>query len=282
MGGGGAGMGRVAVTGANGFIGREVCAVLRAGGTDVVALQRGGEARWALGQSLPEDCRSARTVVHLASATLGQAGAERATAIEADIAGTRILVEQLRGWRAGGTRHRFVFVSSQSARPEAVNAYGRSKWAIEQLLDGEDEVVLRPGLVYSDPPRSVFAMFDRLSRLPIVPAIGGRPCIQPVSVREVAEAIARIDAGERVPRLLMIGAPKPLTFAEAVKATARRGGRRAPVTLAVPLRPVRRVAGMVDRVLSSTFTERLDGLAGLQPFDAAPSLAALGQALEQF
>ncbi len=27
----------------------------------------------------------------------------------------------------------------------------------------EQEVVLRPGLVYSDPPRSVFAMFDKLS-----------------------------------------------------------------------------------------------------------------------
>lgn len=70
----------------------------------------------------------------------------------------------------------------------------------------EDEVVLRPGLVYSDPPRSVFAMFDKLSRLPVIPALGTRPCIQMVDVREVAECIDPIDAAPRVPKLLMIGA----------------------------------------------------------------------------
>ena len=278
-------MGSVAVTGANGFIGREACQALRASGCEVIALQRGDEAgamRWSLGQPLPEACRSARTVVHLASATLGRAGVGRAAAIEADIDGTRRVIEQLRRWRADGTRHRLVFVSSQSSRPDAVNAYGRSKWAIEQMLDRDDEVVLRPGLVYSDPPRSVFAMFDKLSRLPVVPVVGRRPCIQPLSVREVAECIVRVDAADRVSKLLMIGAPEPLTFAQAVKATARRAGRRAPVTVPVPMGPLRLAAGLVDRVLSSTMTERLDGVAGLQPFETAPSLAALGQALEPF
>jgi len=283
--GGEVGMGWVAVTGANGFIGREVCAVLRAGGGGVIALQRDGEAggqSWSLGQLLPEDCRSAATVVHLASATLGRAGPERAAAIETDIEGTRLIVEQLRRWRADGTRHRFVFVSSQSSRPDAVNAYGRSKWAIEELLDGDDEVILRPGLVYSDPPRSVFAMFDRLSRLPVVPAVGTRPCIQLVSVREVADCIARIDAADRIPRLLMLGAPEPLTFAEALKATARRAGRRVPITVPLPMKPVRLAARLVDRVLGSTVTERLDGVAGLRPIETGPSLSALGQALERF
>ncbi len=276
-------MGLVAVTGANGFIGQEVCATLRAGGGEVIALQRRGgidAEPWSLGQPLPERCRSARTVVHLASATLGRSGAERAAAVAVDTEGTCLVVDQLRRWRAQGGRHRFVFVSSQSSRPDAANAYGRSKWAIERMLDGDDEVVVRPGLVYSDPPRSVFAMFDRLSRLPVVPAVGTRPCIQPVSVREVAECIARVDAADRVPRLLMIGAPEPLTFAEAVKATARRAGRRPPVTVPLPLAPLRLAAGLVDRVLSSTVTERLDGLAGLQPFETAPSLAALGQAIK--
>lgn len=49
-------------------------------------------------------------------------------------------------------------------------------------------------------------MFDKLSRLPVIPALGTRPCIQMVDVREVAECIDRIDAAPRVPKLLMIGA----------------------------------------------------------------------------
>lgn len=278
-------MGRVAITGANGFIGQEVCAVLRSDGNDVLALRRGEGAdafRWSLGQPLPEACRSAQAVVHLASATLGQTGAERAAAIEADVEGTRVIVQQIRRWRAEGSHQRFVFVSSQSSRPEAVNAYGRSKWAIEQMLDGSDEVVLRPGLVYSDPPRSVFAMFDGLSRLPAVPALGSRANIQPVHVRDVAVAIVRASLMERPPRLLLIGATKPMNFAEAVRATARRAGRRAPIMVPMPMRPVRLGASFVDRLCGTTLTERLDGVTGLQPIDTAPSLAALGQTLAPF
>ena len=279
-------MGVVAVTGASGFIGQEVCRFLREDGRDVIELSRSGVGdggrRWSLGKSLPEACRRADTVVHLASATLGEAGAGQAAAIEADIKGTRILAEQLRGWRRAGGRHRLVFVSSQSARPGAANAYGRSKWAIEQILAEDEEIVLRSGLVYSEPPRSVFAMFDKLSRLPVVPSFETRPSIQPVHVRELADAIARAGAMERPPRLLLIGAATPLTFAEAVRAAARRGGRRAPVMVPVPMMPVRLMAGLVDRLFASTLTERLDGLVGLRPIDTGPSLSALGQTLAPF
>ncbi|MGI3903993.1 MAG: NAD-dependent epimerase/dehydratase family protein [Janthinobacterium lividum] len=279
-------MGLFAVTGASGFIGQEVCRRLRDAGEDVIALGRSGTGegwgQWALGEPLPEACRAAGTVVHLASATLGVSGALRTAAIETDVSGTRVLIEQLRGWRRGGSRHRLIFVSSQSARPEAVNAYGRSKWAIEQLLAEDDEIVLRPGLVYSEPPQSVFAMFDKLSRLPALPAFDGPPSIQPVHVREVADAIVRAGAMKRPPRLLMLGAVAPLTFADAIRATARRCGRRAPTMLPIPMQPVRLAANLVDRMLGATLTERLDGLAGLQPIDTAPSLAALDQTLASF
>ena len=275
-----------AVTGASGFIGHEVCRLLRGVGEDVITLGRSGTGegarRWALGDPLPDVCHAAGTIVHLASATLGESGPRRAAAIETDVAGSRVLIEQLRGWRRDGGRHRLVFVSSQSARPGAVNAYGRSKWAIEELLVEDEEIVLRPGLVYSEPPQSVFAMFDKLSRLPVVPEFGGRPSIQPVHVREVATAIAHAGMMERPPRLLMIGAVEPLTFADAVGMTARRAGRRPPTVVTLPLRPVRLAASFVDRLFGATLTERLDGLAGLLPIDTGPSLAALGQTLAPF
>lgn len=279
-------MGVVAVTGASGFIGQEVCRFLRDDGQDVIELSRSrigdGGRRWSLGEPLPGACRPAEMVVHLASATLGEAGAGQAAAMDADIEGTRILADQMRAWRREGGRHRLVFVSSQSARSEAANAYGRSKWAIEQILIDDEEIILRPGLVYSEPPRSVFAMFDKLSRLPAVPAFGAHPSIQPVHVRELADAIARAGAMERPPRLLLIGAETPLTFAEAVRAAARRGGRRAPLMVPLPMMPVRLIAGLVDRLFTWTLTERLDGLAGLRPIDTGPSLSALGQTLAPF
>lgn len=279
-------MGQVAVTGASGFIGRAVCTLLRSQGDDVIELRRGGvepgARRWSLGEPLPEACRFASAIVHLASATLTESGARRAAAIQTDIEGARLIVQQIRQWRREGSRHRLVFVSSQSASPQAVNAYGRSKWTIEQMLDEDDELVIRPGLVYSDQPHSVFAMFDKLSRLPIVPIVSSRLNIQPIHVREVAFAVARACTIEPPPKLLMIGALQPLSFAEAIRATARRSGRRAPAMVPVPIGPVRLVATLVDRLLGSAITERLDGVAGLQPISTASSLAVLGQALDPF
>ncbi len=275
----------VAVTGATGFIGREVSTLFRLRGADVIELSRnggeGGPLRWTLGQELPEACRTAETIVHLASATLTETGSLQA-AIDRDVEGTRTIARQIRTWRKAGGRHRFIFVSSQSAKPDAANAYGRSKWAIEQLLDEEDDLVVRPGLVYSDVPSSVFATFDKLSRLPIVPIIGHRPAIQPIHVREVAGCISQLARMDQPPRMVKIGAAEPLTFREALQATARRAGRRAPLMVPIPMRPVKLMARIVDRLFHLTITERLDGLAGLQPIETKASLAALGQALDPY
>jgi len=275
----------VAVTGATGFIGQEVSALFRRQGADVIELSRsggkGGSMRWALGQDLPEACRTAETIVHLASATLSETGSLQA-AIDRDVDGTRVILRQVRTWRQAGGRHRFIFVSSQSAKPDAANAYGRSKWAIEQLLDHDDDIVVRPGLVYSEMPSSVFATFDKLSRMPILPVINHRPVIQPIHVREVARCIAELARMDQPPRMVKIGAAQPLTFRDAMRATARRAGRRAPLMVPIPMRPVKLMARLVDRLFHLTITERLDGLAGLQPLETKASLAALGQALDPY
>src|SRR3954452_8251052 len=157
----------VAFTGGAGFIGRELGAVLRAHGHEVIAVSRTPSAEvraWTLGEELPAKCADADAIVHLASATLLATGSQEEAA-KRDIVGTRLLLEQIRQFRRDGRPRRFIFLSSQSARLNAANSYGRSKWAIEQLLDEPDEIIVRPGLVYGDRPASVFATLDKLARL---------------------------------------------------------------------------------------------------------------------
>jgi NADH dehydrogenase len=185
-----------AITGATGFIGKELSSVLEARGHAVLKLSRksvtGEELwRWRLGDPLPKPCENADAVIHLACASLIETGA-REEAARRDLEGSRVLIDQLRPLRKNGRPIRLIFLSSQSARPGARNAYGRSKWAIESLIGQDDEIIVRPGLVYSDPPASVYATFEKIARLPIVPIVSTRPGIQPIHVRELAECILQL------------------------------------------------------------------------------------------
>lgn len=278
-------MSLIAITGATGFVGAELSAVFRANGHTVIELGRRPDGRqfryWKLGEQLPQECAAADVIVHLASATLIETKST-AEAARRDRDGTRILIEQIRQLRQDGRPRRLIFLSSQSARANAANAYGRSKWEIERMLDQQDEIIIRPGLVYGEPPASVFATFDRLSRLPIVPIVENRKCIQPIHVRELASCIVQIATMEDPPRCTKLGAVDPLTLRHALEATARRAGRRVPIMIPVPANAVRLGTRVLDRLVRVTLTERLDGVTGLEPMETKTSLAALGQTLEPY
>lgn len=281
-------MRRIAITGARGFIGRELEQQCIALGHNVSRLARGGTTdkgivSWQLGDPLPRECEDVDSVVHLASATL-VARDSVSKAADLDLLGTRQLIESIRALRKGGKRIRFVFVSSQSANVNAENAYGRSKLAIEALLNHDDEIVIRPGLVYDDNGGSVFSLFKKLSRLPILPILSSRACIQPIHVQEVSKCILQIISIEQPDRLFCLGAIKAMSFREAILATARRAGRRPPLTVRISVRPVRLAARLLDWMLrlSPSLLERIDGLIALQPMETESSLRALNRELAPF
>ena len=281
-------MSSLAITGASGFIGQVVAAHLAAQFHRVIALSRrplpGLETLpWHLGDPLPDACPPLDAVIHLASAAL-VARDDMDAAVDADITGTAILTTSIRQRRASGAPTRLIFLSSQSAHPAARNAYGRSKYAIEQALGQDHEIIVRPGLVYDEAGGSVFGLFAKLARLPALPVLAGPAAIQPLHVLELAETLRRLVDLPAPAKLYSLGAITPLSFADAVQATARRLGRRAPLGVPVPAALVRWAAGMVDRLLRPMppLLERIDGLLALQPMDTAPSLQALRITLAPF
>src|SRR6185436_3184537 len=103
--------------------------------------------------------------------------------------GTRRLLETSR--RAGGPR--FVFVSSVGAHRDAPNYYGRSKHAMEQLLDPARDLVVRPGTILAREGQSIFLqMRDQARKTHVLPVFGGgKQPLQTAHVDDVCEAIAR-------------------------------------------------------------------------------------------
>ena len=277
----------VIVTGGTGYIGRRVAEAALAGGCAVTVLSRSAvglphgtlHRAWTLGAPLPggalDDAlpAAAQAVIPLAH-DWRNPGITAADEGGLNAAGTRVLLESCR--RAGVGR--FVFVSSQSARADAANIYGRVKWAIEQMLDGPGEVAARVGLVYGGPPRAMFALLCKLTALaPVLPMIDPWREVQPIHIDEVSAGLLLM-ADASGSGWIGLASPSPLAFGAFLKLLAREfHGKSLPI-IPVPLRLALLACAITARVpfLPTVDRERVLGLAGTRVIDTAEQLRTLG------
>ncbi len=212
---------RVVVVGGAGFIGRAVAELLRAGGREVVVVDRRPGAAAAPDrdvaplvdiatpaavEQLTPLFRGAAAVVHLAARVDPPAPGERDAMRRLHVDGTRNVV---RAARAAGVP-RFVLASSAvvygarpenrvpldestPVRPNADFPYAVDKAAQEDVLAAEGgglaRAVARPAIVYGRGARNYLTEIIRSS--PLLPALDGRrPQLQFVHVDDVARALA--------------------------------------------------------------------------------------------
>jgi len=272
---------RIAVTGAAGFVGRAIATGLVDAGHEVVAFVRdpGDTARLPAGVR-PAACRlpdvldesalaGVDVVVHAAWATT-ETDPVRADAVNEN--GTRLVFEAAR--RAGA---RILFVSSIAARADAPSRYGRSKWAMEQLLDAGRDAVLRPGLVIG---RGAGGLFRQLSgaaaRLHVVPTFsGGRQPLQTVLVDDVVLAARRIVERD-LPGTFAVAERDPVDLRAFLRLMTKEMGVRC-LFVPLPLAPVMAAVRFAERlgVRLPLRSESLLGMKGMCRVDVDDSLARL-------
>ncbi|MFT4098716.1 MAG: NAD(P)-dependent oxidoreductase [Rhodoblastus sp.] len=271
----------VIVTGGRGYLGRAFVEAARAAGLRVTLLARGAAPRdglrsvdWRLGDGLPAQALAddlaprEQALVHFAHdwRDLRDEGA--------NVAGSRALCD---GARASGLG-RFVFISSQSARQDALNAYGRMKWRIEQMLDGANEVSLRVGLVYGGPREAQYGLLCKAVGLTsLMPMVRPHQLVQPILRDEVARGALNAVQSDLSGALGLAGA-SPIPFSQFLDTLARltRGGG---VTLApIPIAPTLLLCDIVNALplLPNVDRERVLGLAGTRSMETAHDLARLG------
>jgi nucleoside-diphosphate-sugar epimerase len=266
------------ITGANGYIGRRLVSVALTRGYKVTALGRSDRGiprnasfvKWELGAKLPDLNLSAgeTALLHLAHdwASLDEDNI--------NLIGTRILLE---GAKAKGFR-RFLFISSVSARPDALNCYGRTKWDIEQILCGPDTVAVRVGLVYGGPSQGLFGLLVRLVSLtPVLPMVSSSHLVQPIHLDEVCAGLIAL-AESSATGWKGLASPTPVTFAEFLRRLAQEGFASSLRILPVPLSLALAVATLSGRI---PFGPRIDkerilGLAGTPLLDCKADLENIG------
>jgi uncharacterized protein YbjT (DUF2867 family) len=205
--------GVILVTGASGFIGRNVVSELAAAGRSVRALVR--DAR---GASVLEgvDCElAAGDVTDSASLRAAMDGCEAVVHLVAIIHGRAAEFDRV---IAGGTGNvvragqdagvrRLVHMSALGVDATTKDAvpYYRAKWEAEQLVaaSGLEHVILRPSFVFG-PTGGALARFLRVARLaPVTPVAGsGRQRLQPIWVGDLARGVRlALGAGDGIVEL---------------------------------------------------------------------------------
>lgn len=277
---------RIAITGATGFIGRELATRALGRGHAVTAFSR---RPWTGAPFVPLADRhflelpevpepglldDVDAFVHLAIAP--QTASERVVDAVNRLGSLRLFEAAT---KAGVDR--FVFVSSQSAHRDATSAYGRSKYAVEEELTGDPRaVIVRPGLVYGDSDRGLMGRATRAAaKLRVFPVIGGKAAVaQPIRVELLCDALLTLVEIDDPPDEVELADPRVHRLGDLVREQAQRrfGVRTYPVP--VPLGLARAGVRAAHRLhLPSPISdENLDGIAAFEPMDTAADLVHVG------
>jgi NADH dehydrogenase len=281
---------RVVVLGGTGFVGRAFAWRCAAHGLSINltiptrSLSRGSELRQLPGADLlladvHDDATLARLLAG-ADAVVNLVGILHGAAADFERVHAELPRRVARAARSAGVAH-VVHVSALGADAGAPSQYLRSKAAGEAALrdSGLALSVLRPSVVFGAED-SFLNLFERMQLLlPVIPLAGARSRMQPVWVRDLAEALwTCVDRGITSAGVYEAAGPQVYTLAELVRLAGRRSGR-ARVIWPLPDALASAQAWLLEHLPGPTLMSR-DNLLSLQvdtvATGRAPGLEALG------
>ena len=269
-------MARLLITGASGYIGRHLATLARARGHQVVAPGRSivpdtEFVSWTLGEAMPPAALAdVDAVIHLAHSWLADAQENS----QLNAAAGELLAREALARGIG----RFIFASTNSARPTARNAYGRAKYASEGVLAGLDGaarrvVSARIALVYGGRPSGQYATMRRLTQLtPVLPMAGLDREVQPIHIDEVCQALLTLALNPALTLPCYVVAGPTMRFSRWLKILRKAQTGCGLLLIPIPINLLL-LASRLTRMVSR---ERVLGLAAAQPMAAEESLRALG------
>ncbi len=268
---------KILLTGASGFIGRNLTRLLAAHGHALRPVSR----RHGLDMSRmtsPEDWQPWLEGIDGVVNAVGIIGETRGQRF--DLLHTQAPVALFEACRLAGIR-RVVQISALGADETAVSAYHLSKRAADEALLRLDlpGTVLRPSLIYGRGGTSA-AMLLRVAALPLVPVLeAGGQILQPVHISDVVATILRVLTGPLVRGAFDIVGPQAMPYSAWMQSLrASQGlpqGRLLPIPVAV--------AGALSRLLRGLHPlagpDTLQMLRQLRPADGRAAEELLGRPL---
>lgn len=250
---------KVFLTGATGFVGQELLNQLVEAGISVRCLVRSNS-----GSRLPE---LPGVEIHTGDATLPeslQGGLQGCQAIInligiiREFPGRGITFQKMHveatenliaAAQAQGIR-RYLQMSANGTRADAVTPYHRTKWQAEEALRSSDLdwTIFRPSLIYGPGDEFVNMLADMLRKLPVMPVMGnGQYRIQPVSVADVARSfVGALSKAESIGQTYQCGGPERISYDDLLDQIGKVLGKNSVCKLHHPLLLMKPVISMME------------------------------------
>jgi NADH dehydrogenase len=263
---------KVLITGATGYIGRRLAALLapkyavrglvrdveRAKGLlpSTVELVKGDMTNAA---SLDAAVFGAEAVVHLAALKSDEPGI-----VAVNVGGALNLAAAC---KAAGTR-RVINIGSQASRMARRGDYGNTKAESDAILNasGLEVTTLLPSVVYGPNDPGVFGKLARVAaKSPVVPVIGdGKARYQPVHVDDLCAVIAGCLRDSRTAgKTYSVGGPEAITLEGLIDLVAKRQGV-SPLKLHLPGPVAMTIASALSLVFASPPLSKSNVLGAIQ------------------
>lgn len=265
----------ILLTGANGFIGRNIAAVLAIAGHQIRPVSR------SHGVDFSRMLSPADWLPHLdgvdavinSVGIIGEIGSQRFEPLHS------LAPAALFRACAQAEVRRVLQISALGADETAFSAYHLSKRAADDILRGLDLdwVILHPSLIYGRGSKSA-DLFMRLAAMPVIPVIGdGRQILQPVHISDVVATVLHCLTSPETRFTIDIVGPETVTFAEWLQRMRQAQGLpRAPV-LHVPIPLAMAFAGLGRHFSPMLHPENLQMLRTGYTSDVQPLARFLGR-----
>lgn len=217
----------ILVTGATGFVGKNVVKALRTRGKEVRCLVRTSARAHAVADyhveiaygdvldpsALKEAMQGIDTVVHLVAIIREK---RNQTFDLVNRRGTEMVAQAA---REAGVKH-FVHMSAIGAQDNPAYPYLHSKWQGEQAVknSGVSYTIFRPSIQFGEGDEFINTLAGVIKAFPVIPVAGsGKVRLQPISVEEVGAMVSLVADNPRFGgRTVEIGGPDHLTYDEIV------------------------------------------------------------------
>ena len=147
---------------------------------------------------------------------------------------------------------RFLQMSANGTRADAVTTYHKTKWAAEQLVRDSDLdwTIFRPSLIFGPKDQFINMLAGLIRKLPVVPVMGnGNYRLQPVSVKNIAEGFVNaLETPESIGQIYHCGGPDIYSYNQLLDLIGAAMGKKSVCKLHHPLALMKPVVKVMQSI----------------------------------